>query len=105
LLIALAAALKLSTVALRDALAEQRFAPKIQADFVGGVRSGVNGTPAFFINGMRFDHPLGAVGLPAAIDATLQISNGSARARSPAHVTVLPDDGPPPQGRAKRIVF
>jgi protein-disulfide isomerase len=82
LLIALAAALKLSTVDLRDALAQQRFAPKIQADFGGGVRSGVNGTPTFFLNGMRFDHPLGAAGLPEAIDATLPISNGSARAHS-----------------------
>jgi protein-disulfide isomerase len=82
LLIALAAALKLSTVDLRDALAQHRFAPKIQADFGGGVRSGVNGTPTFFLNGMRFDHPLGAAGLPEAIDATLQIGNGSARAHS-----------------------
>jgi protein-disulfide isomerase len=69
LLIALAASLKLSTVGLRDALAEHRFLPKIQADFAGGVRSGVNGTPTFFINGMRFDHPAGAAVLPAAIDA------------------------------------
>ena len=69
LLIALAASLKLSTVGLRDALAEHRFLPRIQADFAGGVRSGVNGTPTFFINGMRFDHPAGAAGLPAAIDA------------------------------------
>jgi len=69
LLIATAASLKLSTVALRDALAERRFLSKIQADFAGGVRSGVNGTPTFFINGTRFDHPLGAAALPAAIDA------------------------------------
>jgi len=25
------------------------------ADFNGGIRSGVNGTPTFFINGSRFD--------------------------------------------------
>jgi protein-disulfide isomerase len=31
------------------------FVEHIQADFVGGVRSGVNGTPAFFINGTRYD--------------------------------------------------
>ena len=30
-------------------------APKVRADFRGGVRSGVNGTPTFFINGARFD--------------------------------------------------
>ena len=29
----------------------------IRAQFTGGVRSGVNGTPTFFINGTRFDGP------------------------------------------------
>ncbi len=28
---------------------------RVRADFLGGVRSGVNGTPTFFINGKRFD--------------------------------------------------
>jgi protein-disulfide isomerase len=28
---------------------------RIQADFSGGVRSGVNGTPTFFLNGVRYD--------------------------------------------------
>ena len=28
---------------------------RIEADFSGGVRSGVNGTPTFFVNGARFD--------------------------------------------------
>ena len=28
---------------------------KMRDDFRGGVRSGVNGTPTFFINGVRFD--------------------------------------------------
>ncbi|MEO8062879.1 MAG: DsbA family protein [Pseudomonadota bacterium] len=28
---------------------------RVQADFMSGVRSGVNGTPTFFINGQRFD--------------------------------------------------
>ena len=27
----------------------------MRADFISGVRSGVNGTPTFFINGQRFD--------------------------------------------------
>jgi protein-disulfide isomerase len=28
---------------------------KVRDDFRGGVRSGVNGTPTFFINGVRYD--------------------------------------------------
>jgi len=31
------------------------FEEKVKADFMSGVRSGVNGTPTFFINGVRFD--------------------------------------------------
>lgn len=31
------------------------FDAKIRADFRGGVRSGVNGTPTLFINGLRYD--------------------------------------------------
>ena len=32
-----------------------RYEEKIKENFMGGVRSGVNGTPTFFINGRRFD--------------------------------------------------
>ena len=31
------------------------FEEKVRADFISGVRSGVNGTPTFFINGRRFE--------------------------------------------------
>lgn len=37
------------------ALQEHRSLPKVQRDFIEGVRSGVNGTPTFFINGARYD--------------------------------------------------
>lgn len=30
-------------------------AKKVHDDFMGGVRSGVNGTPTFYINGVRYD--------------------------------------------------
>ena len=33
------------------------FASRVREDFMGGVRSGVNGTPTFFINGVRHDGP------------------------------------------------
>jgi protein-disulfide isomerase len=36
-------------------LESEAFTDRIQADFTSGVRSGVNGTPTFFINGTRYD--------------------------------------------------
>jgi protein-disulfide isomerase len=36
-------------------LTEHRHEKKIRDDFMSGVRSGVNGTPTFFINGVRHD--------------------------------------------------
>ena len=51
----LAEKLKLSTTALRQALEERTFEARVRADFKGGVRSGVNGTPTFFISGHRHD--------------------------------------------------
>ncbi len=30
---------------------------RVQSDLQGGLRSGVNGTPSFFINGLRYDDP------------------------------------------------
>src|SRR5258706_15177705 len=50
-------------------LATHRHAAKVRADFASGVRSGVNGTPTFFINGERHDGPHDAVSLPASIQA------------------------------------
>jgi protein-disulfide isomerase len=47
--------LQLSTTALRQALEQRTFEARVRADFKGGVRSGVNGTPTFFINGHRHD--------------------------------------------------
>jgi protein-disulfide isomerase len=39
---------------LRD-LTDGTFTARVRADFLGGARSGVNGTPTFFINGQRYD--------------------------------------------------
>jgi len=33
----------------------ETLAEKVETDFESGVRSGVNGTPSFFINGIKFD--------------------------------------------------
>lgn len=61
LLVTLATALALSSHELLEALASGLYARKVQADFLGGVRSGVNGTPTFFVNGVRHD---GAYSVP-----------------------------------------
>jgi protein-disulfide isomerase len=49
----LAKLLGLSTSKLQSALETGLYTPKVRNDFMGGVRSGVNGTPTFFINGHR----------------------------------------------------
>jgi protein-disulfide isomerase len=41
--------------------------PRIHEDFMSGVRSGVNGTPTFYVNGARHDAPYDAEILLAAI--------------------------------------
>jgi protein-disulfide isomerase len=72
LLFALAGALGLSETDLRNALVNGEYAPKVRTDFLGGVRSGVNGTPTFFINGRRHDGSYQFDDLVAAIEMVLQ---------------------------------
>ena len=64
---AIAGALNLPQPALRQALEAQTYAGKVREDFLGGVRSGVNGTPCFFINGVRHDGAYSFEALSAAI--------------------------------------
>ena len=51
----LAEELSLPPEALRQAIEEGKYMPHVRADFSSGVRSGVNGTPTFFINEERHD--------------------------------------------------
>jgi len=39
----------------KRALVEHAYLDRVREDFMSGVRSGVNGTPTFFINGLRHD--------------------------------------------------
>jgi protein-disulfide isomerase len=71
LYIALAAGIGLSEDALTEALENGTFRPKVRSDFMGGLRSGVNGTPTFFINGKRHDGAYGFADLVAEIEAEL----------------------------------
>jgi protein-disulfide isomerase len=63
--------LKLSTKGLRQALEQGTFEGRIRADFTGGVRSGVNGTPTFFINGHRHDGSFDFETLVSAIQKSM----------------------------------
>jgi protein-disulfide isomerase len=47
--------LKLDMAQLEREVAEHVYSVRIQEDFMSGVRSGVNGTPTFFLNGRRYD--------------------------------------------------
>jgi protein-disulfide isomerase len=52
-------------------LAEGVHAPKVREDFMSGVRSGVNGTPTFYVNGARHDGGYDAPSLLAAVRAAV----------------------------------
>jgi protein-disulfide isomerase len=47
--------LGLDTSKFKNDLLNQTYSSRIEEDFLSGVRSGVNGTPTFFINGIRYD--------------------------------------------------
>ena len=49
-------------------LAEQVHAPRVREDFMSGVRSGVNGTPSFYVNGARHDDSYDFETLLAALE-------------------------------------
>ena len=49
-------------------LAEHVHAARVREDFMSGVRSGVNGTPTFYVNGARHDESYDVETLIAALD-------------------------------------
>jgi protein-disulfide isomerase len=50
-------------------LAEHVHAARVREDFMSGVRSGVNGTPTFYINGLRHDDSYELETLLAALES------------------------------------
>ena len=54
------------------ALKARRFEPRVHDDFMSGARSGVNGTPTFFINGVRYDGPMDLPALLETLEAELE---------------------------------
>jgi protein-disulfide isomerase len=55
--------------AMAEALNQRTFLGRVKQDFMGGVRSGVNGTPTFFIDGKRHDDGTDFEGLALGIEA------------------------------------
>jgi protein-disulfide isomerase len=54
-------------------LAQHVHEPRVREDFMSGVRSGVNGTPTFFVNGIRHDGPWDADTLSDALLAASHV--------------------------------
>jgi protein-disulfide isomerase len=68
LFLKLADKLHLSTSQLQTDIANETYRVRVRADFAGGARSGVNGTPTFFINGQRHNGPFDFDSLSEAIE-------------------------------------
>ena len=73
-LIGRAAALGLPSAELEPAWGTHRFIPRVKEDFLGGVDSGVTGTPGFFINGVRHEGSWDEVALTRALEAAAHLS-------------------------------
>jgi protein-disulfide isomerase len=74
-LVAYGSSIGLDAAKLREAFAG-RFDEKIEGDFMGGLRSGVNGTPALFVNGVRYEGERDADSLVAVLQAVADASGG-----------------------------
>lgn len=70
-LLVLARTLDLDLVAFTEDLTRRTHEPRVRRDFMSGVRSGVNGTPSFFINGVRHNGGWDLEALLDGIRATL----------------------------------
>ena len=71
-LLLIADGLGLGADRLREALTAGTYAAKVESDYAGGLASGVDGTPCFFINGRRHDGSYAAPALAAAIESARQ---------------------------------
>jgi protein-disulfide isomerase len=63
--------LGLDPAELATALENGTFERHVHQDFTGGVRSGVNGTPTFFLNGERYDGVRDFENMAAAIESAI----------------------------------
>jgi protein-disulfide isomerase len=61
--------LGLNTQKFEREISQHVYQKRIKDDFMGGVRSGVNGTPTFYVNGVRHDGPAEADALVNSLTA------------------------------------
>ena len=71
-LVQYARALRLDLPRFVREMGDHLYAERVREDFRSGVRSGVNGTPTFFINGVRHNGPFDLVSLLAAIEEAVE---------------------------------
>jgi protein-disulfide isomerase len=76
-LVGYASALGLDESRFAEELTEHVHATRVREDFTGGVRSGVNGTPTFFINEGRHDGPYDFENLLRALEVEIAAATGS----------------------------
>jgi protein-disulfide isomerase len=76
-----AAGIGLDRARFQQELSAHVHGPRVREDFMSGVRSGVNGTPTIFINGIRHDGPWDLETLTEALEAAAVVSSGPARRR------------------------
>ena len=69
---AIVAELGLEVARLRAALEASEYLEKVRNDFTGGVRSGVNGTPTFFVNGARYEGSPDVATMGEALDRAVR---------------------------------
>jgi protein-disulfide isomerase len=71
-LVEYATAIGLDVAQFIDDMSEHRYAGRVREDFFSGVHSGLNGTPAFFINGRRYQGSVDLRSLLAAIENVIE---------------------------------
>ncbi|HEX3158757.1 MAG TPA: thioredoxin domain-containing protein [Gemmatimonadaceae bacterium] len=80
-LVGYAEALGLDAGRVARELAEGTYEARVRSSFRGGIRSGVNGTPTFFINGERYDGPWTEAGVFVQVLSEVADATGSAARR------------------------
>ena len=87
---------------------QHRYAKRVREDFMSGVRSGVNGTPTFFVNGIRHDGSYELASLLAAVRRAgakrveEKLTCGILRARCPQTIRARSDEYGP---SLERLLF